>query len=105
MAKTDEQIKSFNKVPDHNGWTNKPTWLVALWIDNDQGLQEMVLEAARNDKDDARLLAGWLQDMFTDELNPIYADASMYADILGWALCYVDWDSLAEHFIETAKEK
>ena len=23
-----------------NGWENKPTWLVKLWIDNDQGNQE-----------------------------------------------------------------
>lgn len=103
MAKTDEQIKSFNKVPDYNGWTNKPTWAVALWIDNDQGFQEMVLEAARNDKDDAHLLAGWLQDTFTDEFYPDLA-ASMYSDLLNWALAYVDWDSLAEHYIEQAKE-
>ena len=102
--KTQEQITEFNKVPDYNGWTNKPTWAVALWINNDQGLQEMVIEAARNDKDDSYLLADWLQDQFADELNPIAEDASMYADLLNWALAYVDWKSLAEHFIEAAKE-
>jgi len=103
MSKNAEQIKSFNKVQDYNGWTNKPTWAVALWINNDQGLQETVLEAARNDKDDPYLLAGWLQDFFTDELYPDLP-ASMYSDLLNWSLAYVDWDSLAEHFIKDAKE-
>ena len=97
--KTEEQITAFNKVPDYSGWTNKPTWLLALWIDNEQGLQQMVAEAAKNDRDDVYLLSGWLQDMFTDEL---YLDlpASMYSDLLTWALAYVDWDSLAQHYIE-----
>lgn len=102
--KTSEQIKSFNKVQEYNGWTNKPTWAVALWINNDQGLQETVFEAARNnDKDNPYLLAGWLQDFFTDELYPDFP-TSMYSDLLNWSLAYVDWDSLAEHFIEDAKE-
>lgn len=95
---------SFQTITVHNGWINKPTWAVALWINNDQGLQEIVLEAARNDKDDAHLMAGWLQDYFTDEEQYPDLPASMYSDLLNWALAYVDWDSLAKHFIEAIKE-
>lgn len=100
MSKNDVEIQTFNKVPDYNGYTNKPTWCVSLWINNDQGLQETVLEAAKNDAD---LFAGWLED-FIEENNPLIETASLYSDLLGWALCYVDWDELAEHFIEAAEE-
>ena len=27
----------------YNGWTNRETWLVALWINNEQGWQESCL--------------------------------------------------------------
>ena len=101
--KTDVQIAEFNKVPDYNGYTNKPTWAVALWINNEQSTQESVLEAARNDKDDVYLFAGWLEDFIKEE-NSLADEASLYSDLLGWALAYVDWDELAEHFINDAKE-
>lgn len=31
----------------YNGWANRETWAVALYINNDQGWQESVLEALR----------------------------------------------------------
>ena len=108
MAKTEEQIKSFNKVPDYNGWTNKPTWAVALWIDNDRGLQQATSEAAsdyvRSDEESAKHdLSDWLKDYIENDIYP-ELPASMYSDLLNWALAYVDWDSLAEHYVEAAKE-
>ena len=108
MIKTQTQIESFNKVPDYNGYTNKPTWLVSLWINNEQGLQETVIqevkaEKAQLGKDDAYLFAGWLEN-FIQNNSPLVDKATLYSDLLGWALAFVDWDELAEHFIETAKE-
>lgn len=38
MTTTDER---------YNGWTNRETWAVALYINNDQGWQESVFEALR----------------------------------------------------------
>ena len=29
---------------EYNGWTNRETWAVALWLDNDQGLHEMATD-------------------------------------------------------------
>lgn len=31
----------------YNGWTNRETWAVALWINNEQGWQESVHELVR----------------------------------------------------------
>ena len=33
-----------NEDTKYNGWTNYETWCVNLWIDNDEGTQEMVRE-------------------------------------------------------------
>lgn len=35
----------------YNGWTNRETWAVALYIDNDQGWQEQVFEALTTARD------------------------------------------------------
>ena len=34
---------------EYNGWTNYETWNVALWIDNDQGLQITAKECGSYD--------------------------------------------------------
>ena len=33
-------------MSEYQGWTNYETWNVALWIDNDQGVYEMMKEWA-----------------------------------------------------------
>ena len=35
----------FDTVEPYNGWSNRETWAVALYINNDQGWQESVHEA------------------------------------------------------------
>lgn len=32
---------------DYNGWKNRATWNVALWLNNDGGLYNLMLEYAR----------------------------------------------------------
>src|SRR4051794_15066651 len=43
----------FEQVTDYNGWSNRETWCAALWINNDQGMQESVMET----------LSAWVEDM------------------------------------------
>jgi hypothetical protein len=88
------RTESFNKVSEYNGWTNKPTWLVALWVDNDQYLQETVREQSRSLGNFE--FRNWLDNSFNDEND---LGANLNSDLLSWALAYVDWDSLAEHYI------
>ena len=93
-------------MDDYNGWTNKATWLVKLWIDNDQGLQEHWLEMARDSVTEYQL-ADTLKEEFTDTQSSILGtqySASFWDDLMSWALAMVNWDEVAHSLMEDAEE-
>ena len=62
---------------EYNGWTNYETWLLALNVDNDQGLYEMTRDLIKQTKsmdvyDAARELKQQLEDITYDEKCDIY---------------------------------
>jgi hypothetical protein len=93
---------------DYNGWTNKPTWLVRLWIDNDQGEQEYWLERGRAMADADYALADHLRETFEqaadDQCDGIISKASLFSDLMSWALAMVNWGEVAHSLIEDASE-
>jgi len=101
-----------------NGWTNYETWLVNLWMDNEQGSQEFFREKAREIYDgdepipDARLtraevtrfrFADWLKE-YHEENRPEMPTCGVYHDLLSGALSEVNWDEIARHYIEAIEE-
>ena len=96
----------------YNGWDNYPTWNIALWINNDEGLQELVLERAADMFSESRFnlaypgqsrkqaaayeLGEWLKEYYQEELPQL---TGPLGDILGWALRCVNWYELGESFI------
>lgn len=106
----------------YNGWTNYETWVVNLWMDNEEGSRDYWLEVA-NDiynneaehpavgglgltrKDDAiYLLADRLKDYHEDAKQEILErsgmESSVWADLMGSALCMVNWREIAEGLLE-----
>lgn len=103
----------------YNGWANYETWAVALWIDNEQASQEYwcecAIECIKSAPDHRNVPKIWtaeeaarftLADAMKDETERLAPDlgASMFADLLNAALSEVNWDELAQHYIETARE-
>lgn len=94
----------------YNGWANKPTWLVNLWMTNDEGgeawLREQVEQAiddSDGDRDDAvSALADALEEQHAEYAGDHGPQAGVMSDLLSWALAMVNWREIAESHIDDA---
>lgn len=84
----------------YNGWVNYETWVVKLWIDNEQYDQERWLEAAKT-AESTRTLADQMKDEY-EEATP--ETVGVWSDLLSAALGEVNWFEIAEHLQEEVIE-
>lgn len=88
--------------------TNKETWLVKLWIDNDQGMyfywRDRTAQFLKSvtQKDARNLLAEALEEWF-EELAP-QLPTSAFSDLMTTAIGRIDWHEIADGLIENAAE-
>jgi hypothetical protein len=105
----------------YNGWKNYPTWAVNLWLSNDEPLYLAALEKTREaitraddnatehpywtkEEGHRYSVADMLKEWVTDELAPDLG-ASFAADLLGYALDCVEWNDIADAWIESVTEQ
>ncbi len=79
----------------YNGWSNRETWLVSLWLTSDEVSYSLLTDALHHhgttcDKAE-RLEASVRQWQEALEL-----EASLWSDLLGTALNRVNWHELVE---------
>lgn len=99
----------------YNGWANYETWLVNLWMDNEQGSQEFFREEAKEiyDKETASefftraecaatRFGDWLMEHHEDNRPEM---PGVYGDLLGGALSAVNWEEIARHHIDAVLEE
>jgi len=81
------------------GWSNYPTWAINLWLLNDEGLYDSLIELVRTTSNDEvpSCLRAWIEEM-VDELYPSL-EGSFGSDLMGWAIEQVDWQQLAEAYL------
>jgi hypothetical protein len=89
----------------HNGWTNYETWVVALWMDNDQWSYTEAREWARealHEHDTAPTIH--LADVLKDEHTCRAPDLEgVYSDLLTASLGEVNWFEIAANLIEEVR--
>ena len=106
---------------EYNGWHNFGTWVVALWLDNEESsqtfwrnrAQELVEHWAETPSANARMtgnepftteekavmaLEKELQADFKEN-NPLGDQANVWADLMNAALFEVNWHEVAEHYV------
>lgn len=84
---------------EYNGWTNYETWLVAVWLDNEEYSASVLHEIANNGKRrDYRKeeLKSFVEDMVGANDGP----ASLKQDLLYAALCVVNWYEILDNHTE-----
>jgi hypothetical protein len=118
----------------YNGWANYPTWVVNLWLGNDEGtyneccfMAREALRAAPHDENSREYVAGGLDgavlkpiwtveetaryrladtlSSFVAELQAFPTEAGLAADLLRYVLGEVDWNEIATSWLEVAKEE
>ena len=101
---------------------NYETWIVNLWLGNEQSsceywdeqAAEHLKSAPTSDQVERGVwtvenaarhnLADQLKEEHQDRAAAVFAESSVFTDLLGGALYEVCWDDIAEHFIEAALE-
>jgi hypothetical protein len=115
----------------YNGWANYPTWAVNLWLGNEEGLYReccyMAREALRDAPHDKNVKPWFypdgsqgepvwtveqaaryrLADTFKEWIEELFGldKWGLKVDLLGYALGEVDWQEIADSWLESAKEE
>jgi hypothetical protein len=74
-----------------NGWTNKETWLVNLWL-----ADSLTTDAGSSMEIDA----AWVREVAEDVISGTISDFGLASDLLEMALANVNWEELASHYQE-----
>ena len=88
-----------SEVSTYNGWTNRETWLVSLWLNNDQDSYELLNNVLGLSTSSTRK-AEKLQDLVEDQMYDLELKASLWSDLLSTALAKVDWLEVIESNLE-----
>jgi hypothetical protein len=99
---------------EYNGWTNYETWLVNLWMDNDEGSQAYWSEVAQDSIEEHQAgqepenwfyFEGVLKDMLDNMVHgPESTVAFMAADLLNAAISEVDTREIAKNWVSNQVE-
>jgi len=83
----------------YNGWVNRETWLISLWLNNDEynyRLLSEILEMNISVSDKAERL----QELVEDQMYDLDLGANLFSDLLSTSLTRVDWSEVIESNLE-----
>ena len=107
---------SYEKEQGYNGWKNYETWVVNLWMDNDEASYSYWNDAAKEAKkvyekeEDAEYaLAKRLKHEYENAAEEASEDnkgayKGVFGDLLNAALSEVDWDEIAKAKLDEVSE-
>ena len=82
---------------NYNGWTNYETWLVNMWLGNDEASDFIARDIVKNGTE--REAAEALKECLTGEGFPLKSP-SLYSDMLTAAFSEVNWIEIVKHYRE-----
>ena len=91
---------------EYNGWKNRETWLVNLWLGEGiigdlHGVEEQARAFAESGESSAAYRMGeWLRDEVCSTLPE--AVVGLATDLLGASLARVEWVEIAQHYTDAA---
>ncbi len=95
---------------EYNGWTNYETWLVKLWMDNEEGQdaywREIAEECVKVDgKENAvRSMAEHISEQHEEAWEQAYSSQTgLFQDLMTSALHEVNWEEIAHHYVDAVE--
>lgn len=87
----------------YQGWTNRETWWVALWLNNEAGLQEGARIACNADgemlQEATETLSHYVDDLIEDDEH---GPRGMMLDLVNCVLARCNFREIAESFRDAA---
>jgi hypothetical protein len=80
-------------MSDYNGWTNRETWLVNLWLGDDEYLKEQIKELPLHD-------AVEMVKSYVEEIVDQHNLSGFVGDLMSGAVARIDYYD----FVKTFKE-
>jgi hypothetical protein len=106
-----------NTMQTYNGYSSYETWLVAMWIDNDQANIDYWMDVAKHQYNSAKdqkyftkkeeaiiSLAEYMKEYYEDRMPESDDIGGFWSDMLHAALGSVDWHELAGKYMDQALE-
>ena len=90
----------------YKGWTNYETWVINLWMSNDEGQYIYWAKQAREALEDSKSAyrtTNLARKLWKKHREPLSKLSGFASDILSAALAEVDWHTIAERLIEDAQ--
>ncbi|TLU61220.1 hypothetical protein FE810_15475 [Thalassotalea litorea] len=85
-------------IGTYSGWTNRATWLIYVWMDEEPGLQEHWLDLAK----DAGSTYDLAQHIEAHDIEFMPLVGGVYSDLMCTVLVEINWREIAEHIFEEA---
>jgi hypothetical protein len=77
-------------IATYNGFVNRETWLISLWLNNDQASYELLGGVLRLSTTGFKK-AEKLEALVSNQMYDLELEASLWSDLLSTALAKVDW--------------
>lgn len=87
----------------YNGYTNYQTWNIVLWVRNDEGNYDTIIDALKyitQEHEDITEQADALQEFIGTELMFTSDPVGIAADLLQNAVSYINWYEVLEALLE-----
>jgi hypothetical protein len=89
-------------LEEFNGFTNKPTWTLAIWLETDESLKNYWKYKTKSLSEDK--LSKELQTYF-EERNPLSQEFTIYSNFLIDSLQSIDWGEIAKKLKDNEGEE